>query len=102
MLRRIFIAAGLCSAILLPSGSAHAQGCIMCYESALAAGKGVEDALRGGVLLLLVPVATLLIGIAVMAWRKRAIDGGSESRRNPVRTSAPALTPGRVLNSNEV
>jgi len=51
---------------------ARAQGCVMCYTSALAAGKGVEDALRDGVLVLLVPVGLLLVGVAVMVWRRAA------------------------------
>ena len=42
----------------------------MCYTSALAAGKGVQDALRSGcVWSLLVPVALLLVGMAVLVWR---------------------------------
>jgi len=51
---------------------ARAQGCVMCYTSALAAGKGVEDALRDGVPVLLVPVGLLLVGVAVMVWRRAA------------------------------
>ena len=35
-----------------------------------AASKGLEDALRNGVLTLLIPVALLLIGAALLVWRK--------------------------------
>jgi hypothetical protein len=67
---RFAIVAFLTAALLGPTAPARAQGCVMCYTSALAAGKGVEDALRNGVLVLLVPVAMLLIGIALLVWRK--------------------------------
>jgi len=60
-------------ALLVSSVPARAQGCIMCYQSAEAAGKGVQDALRSGVLVLLVPVALLLITMAVLVWRSSAI-----------------------------
>jgi hypothetical protein len=70
MLRRIAGLIFLVSGLLTTAAPARAQGCIMCYTSALAAGKGVQDALRNGVLLLLIPVALLLIATAVTVWRK--------------------------------
>jgi hypothetical protein len=72
MLRRIISAAGLMAGLLGSVAPARAQGCVMCYTSALAAGKGVEDALRDGVLVLLVPVALLLLAVAVKVWRRSA------------------------------
>lgn len=69
MLRRIFSFACLSAGLLLPAASARAQGCIMCYTSALAASKGVRDGLRSGVLTLLIPVALLLLTMAVLVWR---------------------------------
>ena len=69
MIRRIVSVAGFMGALLGAAAPARAQGCVMCYTSALAAGKGVEDALRDGVLMLLVPVAVLLVAVAVMVWR---------------------------------
>lgn len=41
----------------------------MCYTSALAASKGVQAGLRSGVLTLLIPVALLLLTMAVLVWR---------------------------------
>jgi len=73
MLRRISSLAYLVPVLLVSSLPARAQGCIMCYESAEAAGKGVQDALRSGVLVLLVPVALLLIIMAVLVWRSSVI-----------------------------
>ena len=72
MLRRIVSAACLIAGLLGSAAPARAQGCVLCYTSALAAGKGVQDALRNGVLVLLVPVALLLIAIAVLVWRRAA------------------------------
>jgi len=66
MLRRIASLICLAIGFLGASLPARAQGCILCYESALTAGKGVENALRNGVLVLLVPVALILIGIALL------------------------------------
>ena len=70
MLRRIVSLVCLAGGLLAAAAPARAQGCVLCYTSALAAGKGVEDALRNGVLVLLVPVALLLIAVAVMVWRR--------------------------------
>ena len=72
MLRRIVCAAGLMAGLLGSAAPVRAQGCVLCYTSALAAGKGVQDALRDGVLVLLVPVALLLVAMAVLVWRSAA------------------------------
>jgi hypothetical protein len=70
MIRRSVIAAGLFAGSLWSVVPARAQGCVLCYTSALAAGKGVEDALRNGVLVLLVPVALLLVAMGLLVWHK--------------------------------
>jgi hypothetical protein len=70
MLRRTAILACVVVGLFGVSLPARAQGCILCYTSTLAAGKGVQDALRDGVLVLLIPVALLLIAIAVLIWRR--------------------------------
>ena len=72
MPRRIVSVACLIAGLLGAAAPARAQGCVLCYTSALAAGKGVQDALRNGVLVLLVPVALLLIAMAVLVWRRSA------------------------------
>jgi hypothetical protein len=69
MLRRVFSVACLTAGLLGFSLPAWAQGCVLCYTSALAAGSTVQESLRWGVLVLLVPVALLLIGMAVLVWR---------------------------------
>jgi hypothetical protein len=72
MIRRIICVVGWMAGLLGAAAPARAQGCVLCYTSTLAAGKGVQDALRNGVLILLVPVALLLIAMAVLVWRRAA------------------------------
>jgi hypothetical protein len=69
MLRRILNFACLTAGLLAFAGTARAQGCIMCYESASAASLTVRHALSAGVLVLLVPVALLLTTMGLMVWR---------------------------------
>jgi hypothetical protein len=70
MMRRIVSLMCLTVGFFGAAAPARAQGCIMCYTSALAAGKGVQDALRNGVLVLLIPVMLILIAVALLVWRK--------------------------------
>lgn len=69
MLRRVFGIACVATGLLASAAPARAQGCIMCYTSALAAGKSVQAGLRSGVLTLLIPVALLLLTFAGLVWR---------------------------------
>jgi hypothetical protein len=66
----LYVAAGLA---LLMAGApmAHAQGCALCYTQAASAGARIIQALRSGILVLVVPPAFLSVGITVMAYRKR-------------------------------
>jgi hypothetical protein len=57
-------------AILAPPESV-AQGCAMCYQSASAAGPRAIQALRTGIIVLMVPPAFICIGITWLAWRRR-------------------------------
>jgi len=69
MVRRVFSLACLVAGLLGFAPQAWAQGCVLCYTSAAAAGPAVQGALRSGVLVLLVPVLLLLIGMALLVWR---------------------------------
>jgi hypothetical protein len=73
MMRRIASLVMLAVGVLSVSAPARAQGCILCYEGVANAGKGVQDALRNGVLVLLIPVALIMIGIALLIWRKATL-----------------------------
>jgi hypothetical protein len=69
MLRRIFSLGCLAAGLLGFAPRVWAQGCILCYTSAAAAGTAAQEALRSGILALLVPVILLLVGMAVLVWR---------------------------------
>jgi hypothetical protein len=63
--------------------AAYAQGCSLCYTQAAAAGTRMIQALRSGILVLIIPPLFLSIGITVLAYRKRnqfrdAVDASPE------------------------
>jgi len=47
------------------------QGCALCYTQAANSGARMIQALRSGILILIVPPAFLYTAIAVMAYRRR-------------------------------
>jgi len=57
--------------VLLSSTLVYAQGCAMCYTSAAAAKAGALQALRSGILILLVPALIMFAGIFVVIYRSR-------------------------------
>ncbi len=56
--------------LLLPALT-HAQNCALCYTQAAGSGQRFIQALRSGILILMIPPMAISIGIAVMAYRKR-------------------------------
>jgi hypothetical protein len=63
--------------VLSSSTLAYAQGCAMCYTSAAAAKAGALQALRSGILILLIPALTMFAGIFVVIYRSRDRFNGS-------------------------
>jgi hypothetical protein len=57
--------------VLCSSALAYAQGCAMCYTSAASAKAGAIQALRSGILILLLPVLVMCSGIFVVIYRSR-------------------------------
>lgn len=55
-------------AMLTPHASA--QGCAMCYQNAVASGPKGQEALRHGILILLIPALALFGGIFVAIYRR--------------------------------
>jgi hypothetical protein len=55
----------------LVARQAAAQGCAMCYQTAAASGAPGREALRHGILILLVPAASLFLGICGLIYRRR-------------------------------
>ena len=62
---------GVAVVALAASSTAYAQSCAMCYTSAAAAKAGAIQALRSGILILVVPVVLMCGVIAVVIFRRR-------------------------------
>ena len=90
------------------SAAAFAQGCPLCYTTVAAAKPAAIQALRSGIIVLLVPPVLMFIGIFVLAFRSRErsreedlqhLRPAQESSGRPLRPSPPQLTdlgwPGR-------
>ena len=60
----------LLAALWVPS-VAFAQNCALCYTQAAAASSRLIEALRSGILILVIPPMLICVGITVMAYRKR-------------------------------
>jgi hypothetical protein len=65
------VAAVLCASLVsFGTSRAVAQGCAMCYQTAAASGAPGREALRHGILILLLPAACLFLGIFVLIYRR--------------------------------
>jgi len=64
-------AAACVMAFAVTASRAAAQGCAMCYQSAAASAAPGRQALRHGILLLLVPAVGLFFGILAFIYRRR-------------------------------
>jgi hypothetical protein len=62
--------AALFAALWVPA-SAYSQNCALCYTQAAGAGVRIIQALRGGILILVVPPILICTALTVMAYRKR-------------------------------
>ncbi len=60
-------------ALILLTGSvpAFSQSCALCYTQAAASTSRFIEALRSGILILIVPPMFMSVGFTVMAYRKR-------------------------------
>ena len=61
----------LCAVLLCAAISAPAQSCSLCYTQAASSGARMIEALRSGILVLIIPPMFMYAGITVMAYRKR-------------------------------
>ena len=59
--------------MLVCASSVLAQGCAMCYQNASASGPQGSQALRHGILILLLPTLTLFTGIFGLIYRRRNV-----------------------------
>ena len=69
-MRTLLRIGGLLWAALLPS-LAWAQGCALCYTQAAGSGSRVIQALKSGILILIIPPTLICLGITWMAYKKR-------------------------------
>ena len=69
-IRRFSRLAALAAAFLSPA-LARAQGCALCYTQAAGSGSRVIQALKSGILLLVVPPMLICLVITWMAYKKR-------------------------------
>jgi hypothetical protein len=49
----------------------YAQNCSLCYTQAAGAGSRMIQALKSGIVILVIPPMLICIGLSVMAYRKR-------------------------------
>jgi hypothetical protein len=80
------VAFGTLVTLISLAPAAFAQGCVMCYTSASAAGRKGERALDQAIVALLFPVLSLFVGILVFAWRRSR----AASARAPIELLLPA------------
>ena len=67
-------AAAACAALVtLAASRAAAQGCAMCYQTAAASTAPGREALRHGILILLLPAVSLFLGIFGFIYRRRNV-----------------------------
>jgi len=74
---------------LMVLGAAHnlyAQSCAMCYTTVAGGGKSVIHALRGGIIVLLIPPVLLFSALTILLFRWRA------SASRPLTLAANATT----------
>ena len=70
-LGKLALALLIASAVLADTATLRAQSCAMCYNTAAAAKAVAIQALRSGILILLVPVALMFIGIFILVFRSQ-------------------------------
>ncbi len=64
---------GLAFLLVIGAGDLHAQGCAMCYQNAAASGARVIHALKGGIVILIIPPLLMTGAFARLVYRRRNI-----------------------------
>src|ERR1700693_1235851 len=68
---RLFAIAGLAFAVLTFAPPAFSQNCALCYTQAASSGHRMIEALRSGILVLIVPPTLMWLVLTVILYRKR-------------------------------
>ena len=82
---RIWLVIAAMAVVMLPA-AAFGQGCALCYTQAAASGARMIQALRNGIVILIIPPVCICLGAIVLAYRRRhqfnqadtAFDAGSD------------------------
>jgi hypothetical protein len=69
--RRLLAFTFLASAVLALAPCAFSQSCALCYTQAASSGSRMIEALRSGILVLIVPPTLMWLVIAAIAYSKR-------------------------------
>ena len=64
---------GLAFLLLISPRELHAQGCAMCYQNAAASGARIIHALKGGIVILIIPPLLMTGAFARLVYRRRNI-----------------------------
>jgi hypothetical protein len=67
----VMIKACLLAVVLIVSVPAFAQGCALCYTQAASAGARMIQALKSGILILIIPPTLMSLGVIGVCYRKR-------------------------------
>lgn len=70
LLARLRRSASVLALFLIPS-VLFAQNCALCYTQAAGSGSRLMQALRSGIVVLVIPPMLICIGIGLMAYKKR-------------------------------
>ena len=62
---------GLVFLLLISPGELRAQGCAMCYQNAAASGARIIHALKGGIVILIIPPLLMTGAFARLVYRRR-------------------------------
>jgi hypothetical protein len=68
--RRISRVLALLGILMAPS-VAFAQNCALCYTQVAGAGARIAQALRSGIVILVLPPMLICVGLAMMTYKKR-------------------------------
>lgn len=68
--REIWIVLAVLLMLTLPP-AAFGQGCALCYTQAAASGARMIQALRSGIVILIIPPVSMCLGAIFLAYRKR-------------------------------
>jgi hypothetical protein len=67
---RMVLAVMAATAVLGLAPAAYAQGCVLCYTTAAAAGAAARQSINVGILVLLIPALSLFAGVFFLLYRR--------------------------------